>query len=82
MVKIGHRQRCFKEFEDIVARLDLTGIEPAPAEAGIIVPYEWSKPHGDFSHFGLTGPEVVPYTSTDEGRECRGPIAADFQRRK
>ena len=70
--------RVFKEFEDIVARLDLTGIEPAPADAGIIVPYEWSKPHGDFSHFGLTGPEVVPYTSTDEGANVAGQSQPTF----
>ncbi len=70
--------RMFKEFEDIVARLDLTGIEPAPADAGIIVPYEWSKPHGDFSHFGLTGPEVVPYTSTDEGANVAGQSQPTF----
>ena len=68
----------FKDFEDIVGRLDLTGIEPAPAEAGIIVPYEWSKPHGDFSHFGLTGPEVVPYTSTDEGANVAGQSQPNF----
>ena len=70
--------KMFKEFEDIVARLDLTGIEPAPAEAAIIVPYEWSKPHGDFSHFGLTGPEVVPYTSTDEGANVAGQAQPNF----
>jgi hypothetical protein len=53
----------FKKFEQLVARMDLTGIEPAPADAGIIVPDEWSKPLGDFSHSGLTGPEVIPYVS-------------------
>lgn len=68
----------FEEFEKIVARLDLSGIEPAPAEAGIIVPYEWSKPHGDFSHYGLSGPEVVPYTSTDEGANVAGQSQANF----
>jgi endo-1,4-beta-mannosidase len=70
--------KMFKEFEDIVSRLDLSGIEPAPAEAGIIVPYEWSKPHGDFSHFGLTGPEVVPYTTTDEGANVAGQSQPNF----
>jgi len=70
--------KMFEEFEDIVGRLDLTGIEPAAADAGIIVPYEWSKPHGDFSHFGLTGPEVVPYTSTDEGANIAGQSQPNF----
>ena len=68
----------FEEFEKVVARLDLTGVEPAPAEAGIIVPHEWSKPRGDFSHFGLTGPEVVPYTSTDEGAAVSGQSQPSF----
>ena len=68
----------FKEFEDVVARLDLSGVEPAPAEAAIIVPYEWSKPHGDFSHFGLAGPEVVPYASTDEGANVAGQSQPNF----
>jgi endo-1,4-beta-mannosidase len=68
----------FEEFEKVVAQLDLTGIKPAPAEAGIIVPYEWSKPHGDFSHLGLTGPEIVPYTSTDEGANVAGQPQPNF----
>jgi len=68
----------FEEFEKTVAQLDLTGIEPATAEAGIIVPYEWSKPHGDFSHFGLTGPEIVPYTSTFEGANVSGQSQPTF----
>ena len=68
----------FEDFEKIVAQLDLTGIEPAPAEAGIIVPYEWSKPHGDFSHFGLTGPEIVPYTTTDESANVSGQSQPNF----
>lgn len=70
--------KMFRDFENIVAKLDLTGIEPAPAEAAIIVPYEWSKPHGDFSHFGLTGPEVVPYVSTDEGANVAGQSQPNF----
>lgn len=59
--------KMFENFEKIVGRLDLTGVAPAPAEAGIIVPNEWSKPYGDDSRFGLKGPAIVPYTSTNEG---------------
>jgi endo-1,4-beta-mannosidase len=70
--------QMFRDFEKVVGPLDLTGIEPAPAETGIIVPYEWSKPHGDFSHFGLTGPEIVPYTSTDEGANVAGQSQPNF----
>jgi endo-1,4-beta-mannosidase len=53
----------FEKLSQIVGRLDLTGISPSPADIGIVVPDEWAKPHGDFSRFGLTGPEVVPYVS-------------------
>lgn len=70
--------KMFQDFEKIVGSLDLRGIEPAPAEAGIIVPNEWSKPRGDFSRFGLTGPEVVPYVSTDEGANIAGQAQPNF----
>lgn len=70
--------QMFREFENTVGRMDLTGIEPAAAEAGIIVPYEWSKPHGDYSHFGLSGPDVVPYTSTAEGAGVTGQSQPSF----
>ena len=70
--------KMLEEFEKVVARMDLTGIEPAAADAGIIVPYEWSKPHGDYSHFGLSGLEVVPYTTTDEGANIAGQPQPNF----
>ena len=70
--------KMFEDFEKVVAKLDLTGIEPASADAAVIVPYEWSKPHGDFSHFGLSGPEVVPYISTDEGANVAGQPQPTF----
>ena len=59
-------------FSKTMSSLDLDGIEPAPAEAAILVPDEWSKPYGDESHFGLTGPEIAPYTSQDEGGSVAG----------
>jgi endo-1,4-beta-mannosidase len=59
-------------FSKTTGGMDLTGIEPAPAEVGLLVPNEWSKPYGDASHFGLTGPEYAPYTSTVEGGAVNG----------
>jgi endo-1,4-beta-mannosidase len=64
--------KILTEFAKITGNMDLTGIEPAPAEVGLLVPNEWSKPYGDESHFGLTGPEVAPYTSTAEGGSVNG----------
>lgn len=55
--------REFKKFAQVVGQLDLTGLSPAAADVGVIIPDEWAKVHGDFSRFGLTGPEVTPYVS-------------------
>jgi endo-1,4-beta-mannosidase len=62
----------FKKFSQIVGKLDLSGVEPTPAEAGIVVPEEWAKIHGDFSRFGLTGPEAIPYVSTSDADAMPG----------
>ncbi|MGE5223505.1 MAG: beta-galactosidase, partial [Omnitrophica WOR_2 bacterium] len=56
-----------RKFSQVAAQMDLDGIEPEPAQAAVIVPHEWAKPHGDFSRFGLSGPEVIPYVSTQDG---------------
>ena len=64
--------REFKKISQVVGQLDLTGIAPAPADIGIVIPDEWAKPHGDVSHFGLTGPEVTPYVSTSDGDAMPG----------
>ncbi len=64
--------REFKKISQVVGQLDLTGIAPAPADIGIVIPDEWAKPHGDFSHFGLTGPEMIPYTSINDADAVPG----------
>jgi beta-galactosidase len=62
----------FKKFSKIVGQLDLTGVAPAPAELAILIPGEWARTHGDFSRFGLTGPEVTPYVSIFDGDAMPG----------
>ncbi len=62
----------FRKFSRITGQLDLTDIRPAPAEAAILIPGEWARTHGDFSRFGLTGPEVTPYVSTFDGDAVPG----------
>ena len=69
--------REFKKFSQVVANLDLTGITPAAAEVGIVIPDEWAKPHGDFSRFGLTGPEVTPYVSIGDADAIPGRAQPD-----
>ena len=69
--------REFKKIAKVAGQLDLTGISPAPADFGIIIPDEWAKPHGDFSHFGLTGPAVTPYVSVADGDAIPGKPQPD-----
>ena len=69
--------REFKKFSQVVGQLDLTGVAPAPAEIGIVIPDEWAKTHGDFSRFGLTGPEFTPYVSTSDGDAIPGQPQPD-----
>jgi endo-1,4-beta-mannosidase len=64
--------REFKSFSQVVNRLDLSGVSPASAELGVIIPDEWAKPHGDFSRLGLTGPASIPYVSTNDGDAVPG----------
>lgn len=65
--------REFRKFSKVVAQLDLEGLRPAEAEAAIVIPDEWAKPHGDFSRGGLSGPEMIPYLSTADGDGVAGP---------
>jgi endo-1,4-beta-mannosidase len=64
--------REFKKFAKVVSQLDLTGIAPALADIGIVIPDEWAKVHGDFSRMGLTGPAVTPYVSQADGDAIPG----------
>ncbi|MCJ7739392.1 MAG: cellulase family glycosylhydrolase [Anaerolineae bacterium] len=45
----------------VVAQMDLQGIEPAPLEAGIIVPHEWA--HGpDYAQYGFAQDQLYQYS--------------------
>ena len=61
-----------RRFSRIAAQLDLADLEPAPAEAAVIVPHEWAKPLGDFSKFGLSGASPIPYVSVQDGGAVAG----------
>jgi endo-1,4-beta-mannosidase len=64
--------REFKMFSQVVSQLDLSGVAPAPADIGVVIPDEWVKVHGDFSHMGLTGPAITPYVSQADGDAIPG----------
>ena len=70
--------KMLAEFAKTTGKMDLDGVEPASAEVALLVPYEWSKPYGDASHFGLTGPEYAPYTSTVEGGAVDGQTPTTY----
>jgi hypothetical protein len=61
------RGQVLHEFSKVLGQMDFTGLQPARGDAALIIPDEWAKPHGDFSHFGLTGSDAIPYTSVQDG---------------
>jgi hypothetical protein len=67
------RGRVLREFSRLLDRMDFTNLQPAPGEAALVIPHEWVKPHGDMSRAGLTGPAIIPYTSTQDGWDEREP---------
>ena len=69
--------REFRKISQLVSRLDLDGIAPAPADIAIVIPDEWVKPHGDYSRFGLTGPAVTPYLSQFDAGAVPGRLPPD-----
>jgi hypothetical protein len=38
--------REFRKLSGVVVELDLAGLQPTPAEVGILIAEEWAKPHG------------------------------------
>jgi endo-1,4-beta-mannosidase len=66
-----------RNFSQVLSLMDFTGLEPEPTTAGIIVPREWSKPHGDFSNLGIKVNSVIPYVSTQDGGAVAGGEARD-----
>ena len=70
------RASNFQDFSKVTSQLDLTGLTPAAALAGVVVPREWSKAAGDFAGLGLKGAEAIPYTSTFDGNTAQQPAGA------
>lgn len=56
-----------RKLSAILGRMDLDGIDLAPADAALVIPHEWSKIAGDFSRFGLSGDQPIPYVSVQDG---------------
>ncbi len=77
--KVKPAGETFMEFARIASRLSLDGVEPAAADAAILIPVEWARTRGDDSGFGLTGPNLLPYVSVTEGGAVNGQAPAPFE---
>ncbi len=70
---------AFAEFNRITARMNLDEVDVSRGDVGIVIPEEWARTRGDFAHFGLSGAEVIPYVSTNEGGAVAGQPAAPYE---
>jgi endo-1,4-beta-mannosidase len=52
---------AFREISQVLGQMDLDGIEPEPASAALIVPFDWYKPEGDYSQMGMEDPAPGQY---------------------
>lgn len=66
-----------RNFSHILKQMDFTDVEPEPHNMCIIVPLEWARPHGDFSHLGMKGTSPIPYVSTQDGGAVAGGARHD-----
>jgi hypothetical protein len=76
--KLRPQGASFQAFEQTVAQMNLEGVSVAAGDAAIVIPEEWARSRGDFSRFGLTGPEVIPYVSVSEGGAVNGQAPAPY----
>ena len=68
----------FQAFEQTVGRMNLDELTAPEGDAAIVIPEEWARTRGDYSRFGLTGSEVIPYVSVGEGGAVNGQAAAPY----
>jgi endo-1,4-beta-mannosidase len=70
--KTSPQGAAFEEFIKTVRRVHFDNLSQPQADIGIVIPEEWARTRGDFTHFGLTGPEIIPYVSVSEGEAVNG----------
>ena len=63
---------AFQEFAAISRHMNLQGVSVPVGDAAILIPEEWARTQGDFSRFGLGGPNVIPFVSVSEGGAVNG----------
>jgi len=70
--KLRPQGAAFKEFAAISRRMHLEGLSVPMGDAAIVIPEEWARTQGDFSRFGLGGPNLIPFVSVSEGGAVNG----------
>lgn len=69
---------AFESFEKIVGQMNLDDVTVDRGDAAVVIPEEWARTRGDYSRFGLNGPEVIPYVSVSEGGAVNAQGAAPY----
>jgi len=70
---------AFREISQVLGHMDLSSLEPEPASASLIVPFEWYKPDGDYSQMGMEKPAPGQYLAQHtENGAVQGLPPKDF----
>jgi len=69
----------FQDFSATAGRMNLAGVTPATGDAAIVIPEEWSRTQGDASRFGLSGPNLIPFVSVNEGGAVNGQAPNPYE---
>jgi len=77
--KLRPQGAAFQEFAAIARRLNLAGVSVPMGDAAIVIPEEWARTQGDFSRFGLSGPNVIPFVSVSEGGAVNGQAPSPYE---
>jgi endo-1,4-beta-mannosidase len=55
--------KAFRKIAQILSSMDLRGMAPEAAQVALLVPYEWTKPAGDYSRMGMENPAPGQYVA-------------------
>ncbi|HEX9472905.1 MAG TPA: beta-galactosidase [Steroidobacteraceae bacterium] len=77
--KLRPQGTAFKEFAAISRRMNLAGVAVPAGDAAIVIPEEWARTQGDYSRFGLGGPNVIPFVSVSEGGAVNGQAPNPYE---
>jgi hypothetical protein len=76
--KLRPQGLVFAEAAKTLRTVNFDDLSVPMGDAAIVIPEEWARTQGDFSRFGLTGPEVIPYVSVSEGGAVNGQAPTPY----